>query len=786
MTRYAKTMREALQEVSRAESNKVNAQLSKILGKIRFTHIYNQKGGIFKLPPNVKHEVTVDRNDMKDAAALLMKDKGDVGFMFKQGQIRLVPAMRVSKKEEADYPHKMYDPKTGKSVVAKTPDDHDKYSKMGYTHTPVKLDEDGHSDVASAMRQCKTITEDATQIDGKLQTMSPEDSLPTWWTNKLAVSSNSMNKLRDYFLVPTTEEVSKIDEDKKYHYYNLDRGVYRLQKDNNGKIIGKMHDRQKEMRAGFPNADEVLSTTKQAAAKVAKLNEEVKLDEKFTKKDFRDNEDKNHHTENGVQIVNMFGTSAEKVKMAGIAARHKMNRSISRKDQQDRDALVKKYYPKLKEEVELDEMDMKYVLINMKGKVQGYASDKKDAMDIARRTKSTMHPIKKKVTDKTLEKMNALAKTPKELKDLGIIEETELDEMSYKPGSFKDTRPQEKGAKAFDKLIQSGGIDKKTFQKAKQLYVQASDPKSRMKLRDFIYNMDTEPLEAVMDLIGRNDPETFVRMYPDADEGERLSTISFRHKQKRIKTEELDDEDIPKVKKIIDKLKGASKAHAGQAKDLQKAIDEKGKEMYEKLTDGNLSLKDTVLKMWKEAKNPAQQAAIAIAKKEKEKKEEPDEGNLFGKKLKDARDKGEKTFTIAGKTYDVEKEEKKLDPVNPKAVKKKFADRKDKDIDNDGDVDDTDKFLHKRRKAISKAINKEDVEHQRQRYLETKRGSLRDSILQMWGEDAHSKKDDEEKKKNLTKEQEHGKKKMTDTGKEMTPVDMKPKMPKIKNEKNKV
>ena len=111
MTRYAKTMSEALQEVSRAESNKVNAQLSKILGKIRFTHIYNQKGGIFKLPSNVKHEVTVDRNDMKDAAALLMKDKGDVGFMFKQGQIRLVPAMRVSKKEEADYPHKMYDPK---------------------------------------------------------------------------------------------------------------------------------------------------------------------------------------------------------------------------------------------------------------------------------------------------------------------------------------------------------------------------------------------------------------------------------------------------------------------------------------------------------------------------------------------------------------------------------------------------------------------------------------------------------------------------------------------------
>ncbi len=49
---------------------------------------------------------------------------------------------------------------------------------------------------------------------------------------------------------------------------------------------------------------------------------------------------------------------------------------------------------------------------------------------------------------------------------------------------------------------------------------------------------------------------------------------------------------------------------------------------------------------------------------------------------------------------------KKLDPVNKKAVKKKFADRQDKDIDNDGDTDASDKFLHKKRKAITKAIRK--------------------------------------------------------------------------------
>lgn len=210
-----------------------------------------------------------------------------------------------------------------------------------------------------------------------------------------------------------------------------------------------------------------------------------------------------------------------------------------------------------------------------------------------------------------------------------------------------------------------------------------------------------------------------------------------------------------------------------------------------------------------EAVSAAQQAAIAISKKEKG--EKPKEENNFIYAAKMAKKNGEKTFTIGNKEYEVEKVEcpkcegkgcdhcegkgyheegfktetnkndksddgDGLDAVQPDAVKKKFKDRKDKDIDNDGDVDDSDKFLHKRRKAVSKAMKNE---------------SLKETVLNMWKEAASKKEsqdfsqdkdgdgmDDDGKAKKTAKK--------TDSGKDMTPVDTSPKMPKTKTEKNKV
>lgn len=58
----------------------------------------------------------------------------------------------------------------------------------------------------------------------------------------------------------------------------------------------------------------------------------------------------------------------------------------------------------------------------------------------------------------------------------------------------------------------------------------------------------------------------------------------------------------------------------------------------------------------------------------------------------------------------LEASKKAMDPVNPAELKGTHAQRKDKDIDNDGKVDSSDEYLHKRRQAISKSIKNEEVE----------------------------------------------------------------------------
>lgn len=75
-------------------------------------------------------------------------------------------------------------------------------------------------------------------------------------------------------------------------------------------------------------------------------------------------------------------------------------------------------------------------------------------------------------------------------------------------------------------------------------------------------------------------------------------------------------------------------------------------------------------------------------------------------------EKGKAAVTLPKAPFDIPNKAEKMpiqkkeamDPVNHKELKGKHKDRDDKDIDNDGDADSTDKYLHKRRKAISKNV----------------------------------------------------------------------------------
>ena len=71
---------------------------------------------------------------------------------------------------------------------------------------PFKVNEDGHTDVPSAIRKLKLSIEDSEELLKKLESMDKESSLPAWWTDKITLASNYLNKSRDYLLNSNLDE----------------------------------------------------------------------------------------------------------------------------------------------------------------------------------------------------------------------------------------------------------------------------------------------------------------------------------------------------------------------------------------------------------------------------------------------------------------------------------------------------------------------------------------------------------------------------------------------------
>ena len=90
------------------------------------------------------------------------------------------------------------------------------------------------------------------------------------------------------------------------------------------------------------------------------------------------------------------------------------------------------------------------------------------------------------------------------------------------------------------------------------------------------------------------------------------------------------------------------------------------------------------------------------------------EKNAFHTAAANAHKSGAKHFAFGGKKYPVTMSKDAASTFAGKGSMKKEAmdpvGKEDGDIDNDGDKDKSDKYLHNRRKAIGKAIRKEEVE----------------------------------------------------------------------------
>ena len=134
-----------------------------------------------------------------------------------------------------------------------------------------KVYEDGHEDVSSSKRMCQTIIEDATQIRTKLDSMSAEDKLDTWWTNKLAKSADNLNSARDYIMNPIEEELQERTYDPIQFGPDKVAKAMAIATKSSGQYSVAVRDIEKIARN--------LSKVSTIARELKKQNEEVELDE---------------------------------------------------------------------------------------------------------------------------------------------------------------------------------------------------------------------------------------------------------------------------------------------------------------------------------------------------------------------------------------------------------------------------------------------------------------------------------------------------------------------------
>ena len=129
------------------------------------------------------------------------------------------------------------------------------------------LTEDGHTDVASAKNQVKIAMDALQKMNTVLATLPDDGSLPTWWTNKVAIAVDKLDGMADYLDTQVEEVMMDLIQSLE------ERKMTDAEMDKREKIVLSLKKKKKEFKDRYgDDAEDVMYAT---ATKMAMKKEEV-------------------------------------------------------------------------------------------------------------------------------------------------------------------------------------------------------------------------------------------------------------------------------------------------------------------------------------------------------------------------------------------------------------------------------------------------------------------------------------------------------------------------------
>ena len=129
------------------------------------------------------------------------------------------------------------------------------------------LTEDGHTDVASAKNQVKIAMDALQKMNTELGKLPDDGSLPTWWTNKVAIAVDKLDGMADYLDTQVEEVMMDLIQSLE------ERKMTDAEMDKREKIVLSLKKKKKDFKDRYgDDAEDVMYAT---ATKMAMKKEEV-------------------------------------------------------------------------------------------------------------------------------------------------------------------------------------------------------------------------------------------------------------------------------------------------------------------------------------------------------------------------------------------------------------------------------------------------------------------------------------------------------------------------------